>query len=209
MANIDAPKGFVPVRHMNGSAWNGQLQMFLIPSSDGTAVFVGDIVKTAGSSGAAGTVVNGIDVEGMQTVALATAGTTGQDIVGVVRGFLPDFTDLTKKHRAASTARIALVVTDPTVVYEVQEDADTTPIAAASVGLNVAYTTTAGNSTTGVSKMEIDSTTVATTATLPLKVLGLAKRPDNAFNTGGAGTDKAKFEVVFNTGLFMPNTAGA
>lgn len=209
MANVNAPKGFVPVRHLDGSAYNGQFELFLIPSSDATAVFVGDIVKQAGSSGAAGTVVNGMDCEGMATVALATAGTTGQDIVGVVRGFLPDPTDLTKKHRAASTNRIALVVTDPSVVFEVQEDADTTPIAAASIGLNVAYTTTAGNATTGVSAMEIDSTSVATTSTLPFKVIGLTKRVGNAFNTGGSGTDKAKFDVVLNTGIRMPNVAGA
>lgn len=209
MANVMNPRGFEPKRHLNGSPYNGQNQEFLIPSSDATAVFVGDIVKTAGSAGAAATFVNGRNCEGMQTVALATAGTTGQDIVGVVVGFLPDVTDLTAKHRKASTNRIALVCTDPTVIYEVQEDADTTPLAAADVGLNISYTTTAGSATTGLSKMAIDSSAKATTATLPLKIVGLVPRPDNAFNTGGSLVDAARFEVMFNTGLFMPNTAGA
>jgi hypothetical protein len=208
MANVNAPKGFVPVRHLDGSPWNGMSEAFLIPSSDATAVFVGDIVKAAGSSGAAGTVVNGLDVEGMATVALATAGTTGQDIVGIVVGFAPDLTNLALKHRAASTNRVAYVVTDPTVVYEVQEDADTTPIAAASISLNVPYTTTAGSTVTGMSQMEIDSSAVATTATLPFKLIGLTKKVGNAFNTAGAGTDKAKFDVVLNTGIRMPNIAG-
>jgi len=206
MANVNAPKGFVPVRHLNGSPYNGQFELFLIPSSDATAVFVGDIVKIAGGAGAAGTVVAGMDCEGMGTVALATAGTTGQDIAGVVRGFLPDPTSLQTKHRAASTARVALVVTDPTVIYEVQEDAVGSNIAAADIGLNVPYTTTAGSATTGNSQMEIDSSAVATTNTLPVKILGLSKKVGNAFGT--ASTDHAKFDVMLNTGARMPNIAG-
>lgn len=209
MANIVAPKGFIPIRHLNGSPYNGQHQMCYVPASDATAIFVGDIVKTLGTSGAAGVTVNGIDMEGVQAVAVATAGTTGQDIVGVVVGFLPDPTSLMTKHRAASTARVALVCTDPSVVYEVQEDADTTPLAAADVGLNISYVNTAGSTVTGISAQVIDSSAKATTATLPLKIVGLVKRPDNAFNTAGSLLDPGKFEVVFNTGLFMPNTAGA
>ena len=208
MANINAPKGFVPIRHLNGSPWNGQVTPAFLPTSDGTAVFVGDVVKYAGSSGTVGVTVNGKDMEGVPTVNVITASTTGQDIFGVVVGFLPDPDALSTKYRPASKARVALVVTDPTVIYEVQEDADTTPIAAASIGLNTAIITTAGSTTTGVSQMQLDSSAVATTSTLPVKVLGLVKRPDNHFNTGGSGTDPAKFEVMFNTGAFMPNTSG-
>ena len=206
MANINAPKGFIPVRHLHGSSWNGETKMYLIPSTDATAVFVGDLVKMAGSSGAAGTVVAGLDCEGMPTAALATAGTTGQDLLGAVVGFLVDPTNLAQKYRLASTNRIALVVVDPTVVYEVQEDAVGSNLAAGDVGSNIPYTTTAGSTTTGVSKMEIDSSAIATTSTLPFKVLGLVKRPDVAF--GLASTDHAKFEVMLNTGIMMPNTAG-
>lgn len=207
MANIDAPKGFVPIRHLNGSPWNGQTRVFLIPSTDATAVFVGDLVRIAGSAGTAGTVVNGLDCEGMQTCALATAGTTGQDLIGAVVGFLPDPTALQNKYRLASTNRIALVVADYDVVYEAQEDAVSSNLAAADIGLNIPYSTTAGNTTTGVSKMALVSASKATTATLPLKLLGLVKRPDNAF--GLASTDKAKFEVMLNTSVYAPNVAGA
>lgn len=209
MANLMAPKGFTPVRHFDGQPYNGATMAFLIPSGDGTAVFVGDLVKAGGTSGAAGVVVGGLDVEGMQTAALATAGTTGQDILGAVVAFSVDPTALGNRHRVASTNRVAHVCVDRSVVYEVQEDADTTPIAQASIGLNVAYTTTAGNSTTGISKQAIDSSTVNTTATLPIKVIGLTKKVGNAFNTGGSGVDAAWFDVIINTGYFMPNIAGA
>lgn len=205
--NKDAPKGFLPVRHLNGSAWNGLTQQFLVDSGDATAIYIGDPVKFAGSSGAAGQIVNGVNCEGMATVARDTSGTTGQAFAGVVIGFLPDPLALQKSYRVASTSRIALVVTDLSVVYEVQEDADTTPIAAASVGLACAITTTAGSTVTGVSAMVLDSSTVATTSTLPVKIIGLVPRPDNALSTGT--TDKAKFEVVFNTGWFAPNSVGA
>ena len=206
MANIAAPKGFIPVRHTNGSPWNGVATPYLIPAADATAVFIGDPVKHAGSSGAAGLYVSGMNCEGMATASRDESGTTGQGFVGVVVGFLPDPTNLALKHRSASTNRIALVCTDPTTIYEVQEDGVTTPIAAASVGLNCAITTTAGSTTTGVSAMVLTSVSVAVTATLPVKIIGLVQRPDVTLSTGV--TDKAKFEVFFNTGWYNPNSVG-
>lgn len=207
MANSNAACGFRPIRHLNGSAWNGQFELFLVPSSDATAIFPGDIVKVAGSAGTAGTVVSGMDCEGMATAALATAGTTGQDILGVMVGIYVSPTALDKKHRVASTATVIKVCTDPSVIYEVREDAVGSNIAAADVSLNVPYTTTAGDATRGISQMEIDSSAVATTATLPVRILGLSKKVGNAFGT--ASTDHGMFEVMLNTGARMPNVAGA
>lgn len=210
MPNIDAPKGFWPVRRNDGSPWSGQVEHYLIPSTDATAVFIGDIVDAAGSAGGAGTYVSGINVEGMPTVTRHTSATTGQAIVGVVVGFkvAPGTALLDVKHRAASTNRVAMVALARDNIFEVQEDADTTPIAAASIGLNAGLILTAGSATTGLSAMEIDSSTVATTATLPVRVLGLSRRVGNAFNTGGSNTDQAVFEVKFNTEVFADNVAG-
>lgn len=207
MANAIAPRGFRPVRHLSGAPWNGQVEHFLIDSGDGTAVFVGDIVKQAGSAGVAGQVVNGMNVEGMATAILAAGGTSGADILGVVVGFLPDPTALGTKHRLADTSRIAMVCTDPTVVYEVQEDAVGSNFVAADIGLLVAFTTTAGNATTGISKMALDSSDLTATVGYPLKLLGLSQRVGNAF--GLSSTDGGWFEVMFNTGVRMPNVVGA
>lgn len=206
MANVSRPSGFKPLRHLNGSAWNGQVQVFLLDSGDGTATFIGDAVKCAGSAGVAAQVVAGMDVEGVMTIARCATGTAEPACVGVVVGFSPDPTNLALNYRAASTNRLAYVVTDPTVVYEVQEDGVTSNVAAADIGLNFALTTTAGSTTTGVSGMQLDSNTGATTATLPLTCLGLVKRPDNAF--GLASTDKAKFEVILN-GTYWENRDGS
>lgn len=202
MANISAARGFVPLRHLDGSPYNGQVTLMLIPSSDGNACFIGDVVKWGGSAGTAGQVVSGWDVEGVPTAATVAATTTvsaGTSIAGVVRGFVPDYSNLNTRHRLASTARLVWVITDPTVVYEIQEDA-TSAFAAADIGLNAQYTTGTGNATTGISGHKVMNAGKATTNTLPLKIMGLVKRPDNAFATAA---DPAKFEVVFNSSAMV------
>jgi hypothetical protein len=198
MANLDAPKGAVPVQHLDGSPWNGKVGMYLVPSSDGTAVFVGDFVKLAGSAGSAGTEVNGIDCEGIPTIAQAAAGDT--TIVGVVVGFLADQDNLMRKHRAASTNRIALVADGPDVVFEIQEDSDGAALAVTDTGNNADIVVGTGSSTTGLSAMEIDSSSkVATTA--QLRLLNLVKRPDNTVG------NQAKWHVMINEHVFK-TTAG-
>lgn len=213
MPNVDSPSGFRPVRRTSGQAV-GAYSKYYVPASDGTAIFVGDLVAFNGSSGAAGTVVQGEDMEGVAQVirsaiadwdAVPIDGTPGDAttigaIAGVVVGVKPNPDNLMLKHRAASTAQIIYVMPiDQDVIWEIQEDADTTPLAAADIGLNVAMIQTqAGSATTGLSGMELDSSSKATTNTLPIRLLGLSKRVGNAFNTGGSNTDQAKFEVQFN-----------
>jgi hypothetical protein len=201
MANINAPRGFLPLRHLDGAPWNHQTQTFLLDSGDATAVFVGDVVKLAGSAGTAGQVVAGVDVEGIATVTKATGTVAaGTSLVGVVVGFSPNPLDLnlSGRYRVASTNRLAFVVTDPSVVYELQEDASGNVLAAADVSLNASFNGGSGSTTTGISTATINNASKATTSTLPLRILGLVKRPDNAFNTLGTGTDPGKFEVIFN-----------
>ena len=207
MANTSRVQGFVPVRHTDGSPWNGQAETFLVDSGDGTALFIGDAVKSAGGAGAAGQIVAGENTEGMATITRCSTGTAEQLFLGVIVGFSPDPTNLMLKHRSASTNRLARVVTDLSVIYEVQEDGVGQNLAAADVGMNGAFTTTAGSTTTGMSAMAADSNTFTTTATLPLKLVGFSRRVDNAL--GGSTTDLAKVEVLWNVGARMPNVVGA
>lgn len=193
MANTDRPQGLVPVKTISGAPWNGQVNMYLVRSADATAVFIGDLVKLEGESGAAGTTVNGVDVEGMASVIQSAAGDTH---VGVVVGFLPDQDNLTRRHRAASTNRIALVVDDPNVVFEIQEVTGGTALTAAAVGLNANVVVGTGSATTGLSAMELDNATEATTADLDLKIIGMSPRPDN--NIG----EHCKWLVLINTHSF-------
>lgn len=188
MANSDTPFGMKPVQHLNGAPWNGKVNMYYIPSTYGTAIYVGDPVDADADAGAAGVVVNGIDVEGMPAIAAATAGST---LRGVVVGFLPLQSNLETLHNPASTARIALVCDSPDVIYEIQEDSDTSTLAVAEVGQNADIIYTAGSAVTGRSKVELDSSSHVSGAA-NLRILGLAKRPGNELGSF------AKWLVVIN-----------
>lgn len=170
MANSDAAFGLIPVCDFGGAPYNGGANRYFVPSTDGTAIFVGDAVKLAGSA----------DADGVPTIAQAAAGDT---ITGVVVAFDPvegagaDGRDSTI-HRAASTARYAWVVDDPNILFLCQEDSEGGALAAADVGNNADLIVGTGSSTTGRSAMEIDSSTKATT-TAQVRVVRLWNSPDN------------------------------
>ncbi len=197
MANADIVRGAFPVGQLDGSPFTGKVNMYLVPSGDGTAMFIGDFVKRGGSTGAAGTVVAGQDVEGMPTVIQAAA--TDTLLVGVVVGFLPDPTNLSLRHRLVSTNRIALVADSPNTIFEIQEDSVGGALTADEVGENADITVAAGNTTTGLSGMELDSSDHKT-ATAQLRILSLAKRADNAIGTN------AKWNVVINEHAYKTTT---
>ena len=53
MASVSRINGFRPVKHINGSAWNGQTEVCFVPSSDNSVIMVGDAVALAGDARAA------------------------------------------------------------------------------------------------------------------------------------------------------------
>lgn len=80
----------------------------------------------------------------------------------------------------ASGAGVNVIVADdPNQLFEMQAD-DSTIDAQTDVGLNYEIAIGSPNTTYRRSGMEIDASTQATTATLPLKVLKVIDRPDNA-----------------------------
>jgi len=184
MANSDIPSGFKPVKHLLGVPWSGKANVYYIPSTDAVAMFVGDAVKSAGSA----------DVTGKYpTVAQAAA----TDLIrGVIIGFGTDPSclinpdNLVMNHRAASTAMYCLVVDDPFVIFEVQEDSVGNDIGVAMVGLSTDIAVGAGNTVTGKSAMELDSSDTAT-ALGQCKILRIVDRVDNAIGT------HCKWEVLF------------
>ena len=185
MANTDTPFGFKPVKHLNGSPWNGKVNVYYIPSTDNTAVFVGDAVKGAGSADATGK---------YPSVAQATAGAA---VIGVVIGFGDNPYTMThpdspnRSYRPAATAMYAFVVDDPQVIFEVQEDSDANSITAAMVGLSTNFVVGSGSTVTGKSAMELDSSDTATDTAGNCRILRLANREDNELG------NYAKWEVLF------------
>lgn len=191
MPNVNRPNGLRPVRHLNGAPWNGQFETFSVLAGDSTALFVGDLVKSTGSA----------DSNGVQAITRVTANT--DVVLGVIVGFEPDRDNLNRpsQYRLASTARKVYVAVDPSVVYEAQS---TGTAVVADIGLNAGVTFTAGSTATGVSGMQVDQSTVATTATLPVKILGWVQRPDVDVNDG----TNMKLWVAVNNAQLAPNKAG-
>lgn len=202
--NANRPSGLKPVGNINGGTFVGHVGTYFVPSTDGTAIGLGDPVVLGGTAGAAGTVVYGVSVEGMPTVARAVAGSTP---VGVVVGFSPNQSDLSVKHRAASTARLVYVADDPNLIMEVQEDSLVSGIAVAEIGEGADLVMGTVNATTGNGETMLDSSTHATTATT-VRILRLVPRPNNEIGDGGI-TDKryAKFYVTWIEHQFKSTAA--
>ena len=196
MANIDAPRGLTPVGTLSGAPWTDSVRAFY--GIDASATYIGDMVVGGSTAGAAGVTVFGMDMEGVETVAVA--GATSNLIYGVVVGFSPLQSDPTKLHRAASEARITYVCTDPLAIYEIQEDSDGNNIAVTQVGHNFDTVYAAGSATTGRSAVEIDSSDTTASSTAQLRLLGLVKRPDNALGAN------AKWLVTINEHAFKSLT---
>jgi hypothetical protein len=188
MANTSKIRGFIPVKHTNGSPYNGQSNIYYVPSSDATALFVGDPVKLAADANA----------QGIQQVTKATAGAA---VLGVVVGVINTKFDPvagnmssgsvsldTPVYRPASTGQYVLVCDSPDVVYEVEAVTGSNAsysFAVADVGQNADLSTVAGSTTTGTSAAALNMATAAATATLQWKILGVVQRPDNEI-TGAA-----------------------
>jgi hypothetical protein len=146
-------------------------------------MFKGDAVKSAGSADATGK---------FPTVAQAEAGDT---IRGVIIGFGEDPHVMIKPdnpyrtHRPASMEMYCLVVDDPFVIFEIQEDSVGNSITADMVGLSTDIVVGSGNTNTGLSGMELDSSDTATPAG-QCKILRAVDREDNALG------DHCKWEVT-------------
>ena len=91
---------------------------------------------------------------------------------------------------------------DPNIIFEVQEIGTGTFLTSAAIGLNCDLV--AGVPATGVkySGWQLDNSTEATTSTLNMKLLGLARRSDNAFG------QYAKWLCLINNHLYRGGITG-
>lgn len=190
MANTSRPFGFRPTKHLNGSPYNGQFNIYEIVAGDSTATFVGDLVKAD----------NGTATDVYPTC--IRAGTSGEVtsglLLGAIVGFVVDYTNLNPPvYRSASTKRFALVADATDLIFTAQDGA-TTATTATQIGLNTGYMATAGSSTTGLSNMVTGTTSPTTTNSLPLKVIQIINSPDNA-----SASALQKLLVMINQHYYM------
>jgi hypothetical protein len=191
MATTATPMGAEPTDTLSASgSFTGKVRHIKVASGYGTAIFYGDFVK----------LVNTGTVE-------KDTGTTTLTPVGVFVGCAftsPTTDELTFSQTfPASTAAsdiVAYVVDDPNVLMRMQSDE---AIAQTGLGNNVAVVQTAGSTSIGRSKNAVDGSSIATTNTLPLRIIDFVDGPTSA--VGDAFTDVI---VKFNAGHQYSNTTG-
>ena len=170
MANLDAPNGFVPVRHLNGGTvrYTGG---YTIASGEASSIFQGDAVILHATPAGDG---NNIDVAA-----------AGGEIIGVFAGcqYTAANGDVVWSNQwvggtttKGSAPAEAFVYTDPSIVFSVQVDGT---IANTDIGNFADLVAGAGNASTGVSGFELSATTAGTIA--QFQILGLSAQPEGIF----------------------------
>lgn len=204
MANPDTPFGLQPCNR-NGGEYDGTIGLYYVPATDNTALAVGDPVTLAGSANDAYN--TGYSVGSAPTVKRLTGGAPAGGAayipVGIVVGFkvAPDALEVAN-YRAAGTARYVMVADDPALFFIVQEDSVGGALAITDVGERGDFIMGTPSATTGLSNVELDSSTVAASADKQAQVIRLLDVPNNVIG------DNAKWICKFNSHMYNAGTAG-
>jgi hypothetical protein len=188
MANVDKAFGLRPLGNL--SATGGQKQYgYEIEDNQAGAIYQGDLV----------TIVGGYVVKFAPGTHAAALGVfNGCNYVDPSSGkptwknYYPGSVNIT------SGKIIADVLDDPNQLFLIQADED---IVQADIGKNADVVGTGGSSTTGVSSMELDSSTIADTAALNLKIVGLWDVPGNALGDFAVVVVKINEHLYGSTGV--------
>jgi hypothetical protein len=188
MANIDKAFGLRPIGNLSATGAQKQYGYQIADNQAGT-IFQGDlVVLTAGfiskflpaTHTAAVGVFNGCNYNDP---------TTGKPTFS---NFYPGSVNITSGQINAD------VLDDPNQLFLIQCDAG---FVAADVGKNADVIGTGGSTTSGISAMELASSTLATTAALNLKVVGLYNDVNNEFGTNAVVVVKINEHVYGSTGV--------
>jgi hypothetical protein len=188
MANIDKAFGLKALGNL--SATGAQKQYgYEIADNQAGAIYQGDLV----------TIVGGYIVKFLPGTHAAALGvfngcnyidpTTGKPIW---KNFYPGSVNITQGIISAD------VLDDPNQLFIIQSDGD---IEKADIGKNADVIGTGGSSTTGVSTMELNNATIADTAALNLKIVGLYNQPGNSFGVNAVVVVKINEHLYGSTGV--------
>lgn len=205
MPNVVAPFGLSLARTANQAGFNSQTNLYHIPSSDGSAYYVGDVVKSSANADANGVpdvvkITNGTDTPRGFIVGIYPANPSVN--TSDMRG--PDL-GLSQVSIPATKTRdyYVMVVDDPEAIFWVQGDSTGTNQVATNANKNASLTIAAPSTATfPVSATVINSSTIATTSSLIIRLMGLAQIPGNGFGANATWVGK------FNQHELAGNTAG-
>ena len=166
MANVDKAFGFRPLGNLSATGAQKQYGYEIADNQSG-AIYQGDLV----------TIVNGYVVKFLPATHAAALGvfngcfyidpTSGKP---TWKNFYPGSVNITEGKITAD------VIDDPSQLFIVQADG---VVSQANIGKNADVIGTGGSTTTGVSTMELNTATIADTAALNLKIVGLWNVPGN------------------------------
>ena len=176
MASTAAPYGLRPVNLIGGQPYAGSTRLIKINNAYAANIFYGQPVSVNASG-----------------VVIAETGTSNVAATGVVGVFVGcTYTDPNLKYKVfkqywptgtVATDAYAYVVDDPDVVMQGQAGGS---IAQTDLGANIALGTASGDTATGNATTPLGSS-AATTATLPLRIVGFVEGPNST--VGDAYTD--------------------
>lgn len=192
MATTASPYGLRPINLIGGQSFTGgTIRKYVMTTNSATGIFFGDVVKIA---------------DGEPSAVTTTPTTSTKGIVGVCVGV--SYTDPTLKYTQFSqflpanavnsgyTNILVSVIDDPDQLYQVQADGSVTR---ANIGDNAELGNfSAGSTTTGNSKVTLESGTIANTATLAVRIVDLVDGAPTFSTPGDAFTDCI---VKFNFGV--------
>ena len=189
MANIDSAYGLIPVAHVGQTDNNGGQTQYALGDTQTTAIFTGDPVKYKSDG----------------TVEVATA---GDPVVGVFGGCFytdpttskPTWSPYFPAALAPGDAK-AFIWDNPMQTFIVQQDSVVSNLLAANLNENANLIFNAGNTTTGVSGVEIDSSSADVTAALQVRLIDFYATPSN--NTTA---NNSVFVVKINNHKLMGGT---
>ena len=188
MANIDKAFGLRPLGNLSGTGAQKQYG-YEIADNQAGAIFQGDLV----------TIFDGYLVKFAPATHTAAVGvfngcnyidpTTGKP---TWKNYYPGSVNITAGKIAAD------VMDDPSQLFLIQVDES---VAQTQIGLNADVVGTGGSTTTGVSSMELDSSTIAKAAALNLKIVGLYDVPGNEFGTNAVVVVKINEHLYGSAGV--------
>lgn len=188
MANVDKAFGLRPMGNLSATGAQAQYG-YEIADNQAGAIYQGDLV----------TIYDGYLVKFAPATHTAAVGvfngcqyidpTTGKP---TWKNYYPGSVNIT------SGAIIADVIDDPNQLFLIQVDES---VAQTQIGMNADVVGTGGSTTTGVSSMELDSSTIAKTAALNLKIVGLYDVPGNSFGTNAVVVVKINEHLYGSAGV--------
>jgi len=194
---VSKPYGLRPINLIGGQPYAGSTRLMSIANGYGTDIFYGDVVKRVAN----GTVEK-------------DSGTTTATPVGIFMGCT--YTNPTTKQKqfaqnwpagTQATDAQAYVVDDPDVLFKMAAVSATTTVAFYGpdvVGANAALVQNSGSNTTGDSAIDLDGASIATTASLPIRIVDIV--PDTSNSSNGYCEFVCKFNAPYATSTLNTST---